>query len=345
LTTDSGHRRRRLLCGLAALAATVALGGAATPQSRTSVARYRYGWPVKPFDEPHPVVGVFGEPRTRFDGPPRLGSLFGRGRFSFHNGIDIAAPARTPVYAVATGIVQRPAAQVVTVDSAAGTTFAYWHISPVVESGTTVIAHRTVIGFIRAKPGHVHLKLVSNGVVTNPLGSGGIGPYVDRTKPTIGEVTFHRPGRSAELWPGRLSGRVEIVADVWDPPGGRVEPPRRAMPLVPAVVSWRVERWSWRSDRWERTLVVPETVAADFRTTLPRSSIWQVYARGTYQNAAAFSRYYDRLGPGRYLFKLTRRPLDVTALGADSYDVVVTAIDLGGNRSSLRQRFTVAAAR
>ena len=34
-----------------------------------------YGWPVKPFDQPHPVRGNFGDPRTIFAGPPTQRTL------------------------------------------------------------------------------------------------------------------------------------------------------------------------------------------------------------------------------------------------------------------------------
>ncbi len=85
---------RRSLVALAACLGALALAGGASA----------YGWPVRPFDKPHPIRGGFGDPRTVF----LLGFLAdpwsGPGSFSFHNGIDISAPAMAPVYPVTSGI-------------------------------------------------------------------------------------------------------------------------------------------------------------------------------------------------------------------------------------------------
>jgi hypothetical protein len=316
---------------------------ASAPAARHSSAeRYRYPWPIAPFDRPHPVVGNFGEPRTTFFGPPRRASLFGRGRFSFHNGIDVPAAVDTPVYPVASGIADVPQPTIVRVRSPGGTIFDYWHIKPAVEPGQVVIARRTILGRVRARPGHVHVKEVAGGVVTNPLAPGGIGPSPDHRRPRIDAITFRRPDLGRILLPGHLNGVVFLVADVVDLPGPGVEGPRRQMPLVPALITWRVDRWDWLDDHWQRTLTIPTRVAADFRSTLPSArDFWRVYARGTYQNGATFLRYHDRIGPGDYLFKLTPRAFDTHALADGTYDLIVTALDIAGNRGSLRQRFTV----
>src|SRR6478752_2410249 len=63
-----------------------------------------YGWPVKPFDRPHPIRGAFGDPRTVFTVAPTAGGvLTGPGLFSFHEGIDISAPNGAAVYPVRDG--------------------------------------------------------------------------------------------------------------------------------------------------------------------------------------------------------------------------------------------------
>ena len=59
-----------------------------------------YGWPVKPFDEQHPVRGFFCD--------PRIGA---KGSKAFHFGIDVSAPDGTAVYAVAGGTVHSEGAQ------------------------------------------------------------------------------------------------------------------------------------------------------------------------------------------------------------------------------------------
>jgi len=335
-------RRRRVVLAAGCLAVVAVCAAASAPEARhASAKRYRYPWPIVPFDRPHSIVGNFGEPRTTFFGSPRPGSLFGRGLFFFHNGIDVPAPADTPVYAVASGIADLPDPTVVRVRSSDGPTFEYWHIDPVVKPGQVVVARRTIVGRIRRKPGHVHVKEVAGGMVTNPLAPGGIGPSPDRTRPRIDTITFRRPG-GRTLLPGHLGGRVFFVVDAVDPPGAGVEGPRRQMPLVPALITWRVERWDPLYDHWQRVVVIPTRIAVDFRSTLPHArDFWRVYARGTYQNAATFFRYHDSIGPGRYLFKLTPRAFDTHALADGTYDLVVTAGDIAGNRGSLRQRFTV----
>src|SRR5436305_11486412 len=63
-----------------------------------------YPWPFKPFDRQHPIRGFFGDPRTVFQNGALAGGFEGPGFFSFHQGIDIAAPDGTPVYPVVSGI-------------------------------------------------------------------------------------------------------------------------------------------------------------------------------------------------------------------------------------------------
>jgi murein DD-endopeptidase MepM/ murein hydrolase activator NlpD len=54
-----------------------------------------YGWPVKPFDQQHPVRGFFCD--------PRIGDQGGK---SFHFGVDVSAPDGTAVFAVEPGTVR-----------------------------------------------------------------------------------------------------------------------------------------------------------------------------------------------------------------------------------------------
>ena len=84
---------------------------------------------MKPFDRPHQIRGAFGDPRTQFHGPPTLATLLnGDGKFTFHEGVDITAPDRTAVYAVASGTVTKVTDEWVGVDCGNGRAFEYWHI-------------------------------------------------------------------------------------------------------------------------------------------------------------------------------------------------------------------------
>src|SRR5438093_697537 len=110
---------------------------------------YSYSWPVKPFDQPHPVRGGFGDPRTVFAGPPTQRTLnTGGGSFQFHDGIDISASDGTAVYPVESGtvavVVQTAHEQYVAVACADGRSFEYWHIAASVSVGAHVDAHVSV---------------------------------------------------------------------------------------------------------------------------------------------------------------------------------------------------------
>src|SRR5438874_12915241 len=90
---------------------------------------YSYSWPVKPFDQPHPVRGGFGDPRTVFAGPPSQRTLFaGGGSFSFHFGVDISAPDGTAVYPVESGTVTTASKEWIQVASSSSRSLQYWHI-------------------------------------------------------------------------------------------------------------------------------------------------------------------------------------------------------------------------
>ena len=89
-----------------------------------------YGWPVKPFDEQHPVRGFFCD--------PRIGA---KGSKALHFGVDVSAPDGTPVYAVAGGTVHSEGAQNVGVVTGSGRSHGYWHIVKRVQHGQRVRKH------------------------------------------------------------------------------------------------------------------------------------------------------------------------------------------------------------
>ena len=294
-----------------------------------------YPWPVKPFDRPHPVRGSFGDPRTVFRSPPTTaGVRTANGSFSFHNGVDISAPNGTAVYPVAAGVVTRVAAEEVSVSSAAGTVFQYWHITPTIRVGATVTARRTVLGHVQRPAGHVHLTEIAGGHPVNPLRRGHLAPYRDSTRPWIARLAL-RTSAGADLLPNQVGGRVVPVAEAYDRPTIHAPGTWAQMPVTPAQLTWRVETWAGK-------VAIPETTAWDVRETVPANALfWHAYARGTFQNMAVFANHYSLLQPGCFLFRLVDEPLDTTRLANGVYELVVTASDVAGHRSARRLRFTV----
>jgi len=298
-----------------------------------------YGWPVKPFHRQHPVRGILGDPRTIFSGPPTRDTvLHGGGEFDFHKGIDIVAAPDTPVYPVRDGRVTKitlvHTRESITVDSRQGHSFEYWHVRPRVSEGQWVTAEKTVLGTVLPEVGHVHLTELRYGCVLNPLAPGHLTPYTDRTVPRVAAVIFQTAAGDT-IRPNLVRGRVLLVANAYDTASMPVPGAWHGMPVVPALLTWRIQSWTGK-------VVVPTRVAADFRISIPpRSAFWRIYARGTFQNMAAFSDYYSYLHPGVYLFKLTPLPFDTRQLRDGVYDLVVTAADIRGNSSSLTRRFTI----
>src|SRR4051812_3911185 len=103
-----------------------------------------FPWPFKPFDKQHPIRGFFGDPRTVFQNGALAGGFDGPGFFSFHQGVDIAAPDGTPIYPVVSGIAHYLGAATLNVDSGSGRIFQYFHIVPVVGEGQIVVAKKTI---------------------------------------------------------------------------------------------------------------------------------------------------------------------------------------------------------
>jgi hypothetical protein len=292
---------------------------AATP------AAHAYSWPVRPFDVPHPIRGNFGDPRTVFrTGILDDAGLDGEGAFSFHNGVDISADAGTAVYPVASGVAIAVSTEMIVVRATNHRTFQYIHLDPVVVTGERLTAKRTVLGFVKASAGHVHLTEIDRGRVVNPLERGHLTPYFDYTRPEVSSVIF-RDAQARPLSPSGVHGSVAIIGVASDLPSLPVPGSWYGLPVAPALVEWSLTAPAGNE-------VVPLRVAADFRQTLPfNKDFWQVYARGTYQNKPRFGNIQYGDAPGRYEFRLTRPSLDTRRLRDGVYTLSVKAVDMRGN--------------
>lgn len=294
-----------------------------------------YGWPVQPFDQPHPIRSTFGDPRTSFDGPPTATVLYtGRGSFSFHTGIDIVVPDRTPVYPVRSGTAKLSGGRTVTVQSGDGSSWQYWHIVPAVTTGERVVAYTTILGRVRTGYGHVHLAEFNQGRPINPLAPGHLTPYSDKTSPRIGAIEIRRPGSPDEQLPELVRGTIEPVVSVFDTPRPTAPGVWAAMPTAPALIRWRIER------RNDGHTVLPEQRAFDVRERLPSNrSFWHYYARGTRQNMATFKQHRYWYQEGVFLFRLGI--VDTHNLPDGIYSLIATAHDIRGNSTERSRTFLV----
>jgi hypothetical protein len=330
------HTHTRIAAALVLVVAAALISTSASPAAHT--ASTAYGWPVKPFDRPHPVRGGFGDPRTVFAGPPTQRTLMsGNGSFQFHNGVDISAPDGTAVYPVESGTVETVMHDWIGVTGADGRSFRYWHVAAVVHIGEQVEADATVLGRIIKGCGHVHLSEFDGGFPVNPLAPGHLSPYSDKTKPVVDSISLRNAATGDALMPELVQGRAELIAGAHDMPNLPVPGVWHGLPIAPALVTWRIQR----ADTGK--VVAPQQVAVDFRRQLPADpDMWRVYARGSHQNMSVFGKHYSFMQPGVYLFRLTPNGFDTRTLRNGVYDLIVTVADIRGNQTSSALRFTVA---
>jgi peptidase M23-like protein len=292
-----------------------------------------YPWPLKPFNEQHPIRANFGDPRTRFLNTMLTDGLQGPGTFLFHNGIDIAAPEGTPVYPVISGKVRYIDDTAISVKTKGHGVFQYFHIVVKVRNGQRVVAGKTVLGTVMHAYDHVHLSEIRDGRVWNPLARGGIAPYRDRTVPQVRAINVRPTGSLLPFDSATVCGTVSLVAAADDAAPMAVPGVFAGFPLSPALITWSLAKVGGST-------YVDDVAAVDFRTTLlPSRHFWGIYARGSYQNAPRFSnRQYFM--PGRFLYNLASY-VDTRSYTNGLYEVTVDVSDMRGNSSEAALEFKI----
>jgi hypothetical protein len=290
-------------------AAVSAPGGVTILSERlgSSVARPTYGWPLKPFNRPHPVRAYLNDPRISADGSSK----------SFHFGIDIGVPEKTPVpvYAVESGTARLVNGFAIMVWGPR--TFGYWHVIPAVRSGQFVRRHQLIgrsMGW-----NHIHFGEYSDGQWINPLRPGGLGPFFDRTVPTLEKLTFEH--NHVALDRNHVSGTCSLVLVAFDTAESILPAP---WPVAPAVIRWRVIRAERPLTGWHTVL--------ESRQTFPKDAFASVYGPGTAQNHPGY--------PGLYRFSLAKAWTS-KSLPNGSYAIEIKAADIRSNTIVGRVSFTV----
>jgi hypothetical protein len=280
--------------------------GASFTQTQTVAHRHSvrpgYGWPVKPFYRQHPVRAYLNDPRNGHHDAK-----------SFHFGVDITAPTGSPVYAVEAGEVYiRRGREAVAVRSKTNT-FGYWHVKPAVRNHQIVRLHQ-LLGYIVDEGGGAHVHFAerdrNHDRYLNPLRPGALGPYVDRTPPTVLSIEFLRQGREVDA--NALSGRVDIVAEVIDTTPVTVPPPWSNLPVTPDEIRWGISN------------VIPSRTVINSDHMLPGKSYDAIFAPGTSQNWVG--------QPGHYRYYLARG-FRASRLPAGTSRLRIEATDTRGNRA------------
>jgi hypothetical protein len=312
-------QRRRVAVAKSTTQLVVLLLALGTPSAGLA-----YQWPLRPFDRQHAIRGNFDDPRLlrgyidiKVDNPS-----------SFHSGVDIQAPDGSPVYAIESGTVSVINRGAIAVASPflvwrPPLIFGYWHIVPAVGS-LQFVARGQLLGYVRPGAGHVHLSEKRFGAYVNPLRRGGVSPYVDHVRPQIGKISIYRSGTGEELSPDAVSGRVDLIAGVTDPPPVELRPPWSDVVLSPESITWS----GLFDGRWRPAAYRPQSVDFHYLWQVPLDS---VYAPGTNQNSPNHA--------GSYRFWLVRGLQ--TSLLARENTLWVRASDVRDNVSVTSFEFTV----
>lgn len=272
-----------------------------SPCARPHRTPFTYHWPVKPFDRQHPIRGAFGDPRTvNLDQPFGWTGRHERGAHSFHNGVDIVAKPGTPVYPVVSGQVVVAEQDKIIVHTYDDRSFQYYHLFRAVRRGQFVVVERTVLGWVQARYGHVHLAEIDGGLVHNPLDPGHLEPYRDRTTPKATGLYLDNGPQPPLINGSTLRPQDHLAVEAVDLPTMALPGPWLGLPQTPALVEWRLFHNGGHG---------PWKIAADFRKTQPPQwDFWNVYGPGSYQNSPVFSHRLYLGTPGLYLFRVDLHP-------------------------------------
>jgi hypothetical protein len=275
-----------------------------------------YSWPVKPFHKPHAIRAAFGDPRFHMGETSEISA--------FHFGVDIVAHDGAPVYAVEPGVVVRRHSTWLTIGRPSGRRYGYWHVRPVVRSGTYVRLHQ-LIGHVIKGWGHVHFAESFRGRYRDPLRRGALTPFPDHTTPTVDSIAFVDL-QNAPVDPSRVTGIVSVSAEAYDTPPILPPPPWDVARLAPARVVWKLTD--------STGAVVAAQTSVNFTTGIPSSDLYDfVYAPGTYQNKPH--------RPGHYVFWVI--PYFVTTDYPDgTYTLEIDASDTRGNVGRASIAFSIA---
>jgi hypothetical protein len=302
-----------------------------------------YGWPVKPFDQPHPVRGNFGDPRTIFFSDLGQTGLLRAGSFSFHDGVDIDSRPGARVYPVVSGRITVVNADTIEVRTADDRRFRYVYLRIAVHTGARATADQTVLGYIKKRWRHVHLTEIdpitvhglpdSGYQVVNPLSH--LSPYNERTAPRVAAV-LARDIQGHRMLLTDLHGEVRLVANAFGFPAMAVRGVWHHMPISPALLRWQLVAASGE-------IMIGWHTAIDFRRTIPSDRLfWRSYARGTYQNFPQIGHVYYYARRGRYLYELTPADLNTSTLADGRYTLLIQAGGICGHARTRKFPITIA---
>ena len=308
---------------------SLALAALAVPAAAAA-----YPWPIKPFDRQHPIRGFFGDPRTVYAGGVDDNGISGPGSFSFHQGVDIVAPDGTPVYAIANGRVRYIGAATLNLVTARSVTFQYFHVVAVVGEGQHVVARQTVIGYVQAPYGHVHISEIRKGHAVNPLQRGHLTPYFDSTRPTVREHSAREPRRRRPGPDGALRPRADRRRRLRHAAAARHREVRRASGRAGARDVADHARLEGRRADARRSRLPPPRFR---RTRTSGTSTRAARTRTTPASATSSSRRRPAA-----TCSCSRRDSTRGTLRNGTYTIHVRATDVRGNTSASTKTFSVA---